>query len=215
MLSFIIANFNKQISCTKKPFQVSFKQSIPTYLHTYLHTYILTYIQHTYLCTYLLMYLHIHVYPTSRNFFCIYCKYVCMYACMHIWYNSKVTLQSSTHHVLAIDSSFTQAFKLWSRKLLYNRFIINFYEAKLSCASLQILIIWSTCAGLSQASVTLYLAQHRVLLCCNHATYYCLFELVSSAKQENLPWSNVSFILRELQLLVWSQVFCQVAIELH
>ena len=56
-------------------------------------------------------------------------------------------------------------------------------------------------------------AQHRVLLCYNHATY-CLFELVSRAKQENLSWSNVSFILRELQLLVWSHVFCRVSSEI-
>ena len=52
-------------------------------------------------------------------------------------------------------------------------------------------------------------AQHRALLCYNHTTY-CLFELVSRAKQENLSWSNVSFILRELQLLVRSHAFCRV-----
>ena len=56
-------------------------------------------------------------------------------------------------------------------------------------------------------------AQHRALLCYNHATY-CLFELVSRAKQENLLWSNVSFILRELQLLVWSHAFCRVSSEI-
>ena len=56
---------------------------------------------------------------------------------------------------------------------------------------------------LSQASVMLDFAQYHALLCYNHTTY-CLFELVSSAEQENLPWSNVSFILRELQLLVRS-----------
>ena len=44
----------------------------------------------------------------------------------------------------------------------------------------------------------------------NHATY-CLFELVSIAKQENLSWSNVAFILRELQLLVRSRAFCRVS----
>ena len=56
-------------------------------------------------------------------------------------------------------------------------------------------------------------AQHRALLCYNHATY-CLFELVSRAKQENLSWSNVSFILRELQLLVRSHAFCRVSSEI-
>ena len=56
-------------------------------------------------------------------------------------------------------------------------------------------------------------AQHCALLCYNHATY-CLFELVSRAKQENLSWSNVSFILRELQLLVWSHAFCRVSSEI-
>ena len=30
-LSFIVVSFNKQISCNKKPLQVSFKQSTPTY----------------------------------------------------------------------------------------------------------------------------------------------------------------------------------------
>ena len=54
--------------------------------------------------------------------------------------------------------------------------------------------------------------QHRALLCYNHATY-CLFELVSRAKQENLSWLNVSFILRELQLLIRSRVFCRVSSE--
>ena len=53
-------------------------------------------------------------------------------------------------------------------------------------------------------------AQHRALLCYNYVTY-CLFELVSCAKQENLLWSNVSFILHELQLLVRSHAFCWVS----
>ena len=56
-------------------------------------------------------------------------------------------------------------------------------------------------------------AQHHALLCYDHATY-CLFELVSRAKQENLSWSNVSFILRELQLLVRSCAFCRVSSEI-
>ena len=56
-------------------------------------------------------------------------------------------------------------------------------------------------------------AQHRALLCYNHATY-CLFELVSCDKQENLLLSNVSFILRELQLLVRSHKFCRVSSEI-
>ena len=43
---------------------------------------------------------------------------------------------------------------------------------------------------------------------------YCLFELVSRAKQENLSWSNVSFILHELQLLVQSHAFCRVSSEI-
>ena len=43
---------------------------------------------------------------------------------------------------------------------------------------------------------------------------YCLFEIVSRAKQENLSWSNVSFILRELQLLVRPHAFCQVSSEI-
>ena len=59
------------------------------------------------------------------------------------------------------------------------------------------------------------LAQHRALLCYNHATF-SLFELVLRAKQENLmcskqenlPWLNVSLIRRELQLLVQSCTFC-------
>ena len=55
----------------------------------------------------------------------------------------------------------------------------------------------------------LYFAQHRALLCYNHTTY-CLFELVSHAKLENLSWSNVSFILRELQLLIRSHAFYRV-----
>ena len=40
------------------------------------------------------------------------------------------------------------------------------------------------------------------------------FELVSRAKQENLLWSNVSFILRELQLLVQPLPFCLVSSEI-
>ena len=43
-------------------------------------------------------------------------------------------------------------------------------------------------------------------------TYY-LFELVSRAKKENFSWSNVSFILCELQLLVRSHAFCRVSSE--
>ena len=44
--------------------------------------------------------------------------------------------------------------------------------------------------------------------------YLLFIELVSRAKQENLSWSNVSFILRELQLLVRSRVFCRVSSEI-
>ena len=40
------------------------------------------------------------------------------------------------------------------------------------------------------------------------------FELVLRAKQENISWSNVSFILRELQLLVGSRAFCRVSSEI-
>ena len=43
---------------------------------------------------------------------------------------------------------------------------------------------------------------------------YCLFELAACAKQDNLSWSNVFFILRELQLLVRSHAFCQVSSEI-
>ena len=39
-----------------------------------------------------------------------------------------------------------------------------------------------------------------------------LFELVSSAKQENFSWSNVSITYHELQLLVPSHAFCGVTI---
>ena len=56
-------------------------------------------------------------------------------------------------------------------------------------------------------------AQDRALVCYNHATY-CLFELVLRAKQENLSWSNASFILCELQLLVQSRAFCRVSSEI-
>ena len=56
-------------------------------------------------------------------------------------------------------------------------------------------------------------AQHRTLLCYNYTTY-CLFKLVSCAKQENLSWSNVSFILCELPLLVQSRAFCRVLSEI-
>ena len=56
-------------------------------------------------------------------------------------------------------------------------------------------------------------AKHHALLCCNHATY-CSFELVSCAKQENILWSNVSFILSELQLFVQSRVFFEYYIEM-
>ena len=59
-------------------------------------------------------------------------------------------------------------------------------------------------------NIVLDFAQHRALLCYNHVNY-CFFELVSCAKQENLSWSNESFILlTELQLLVRSCAFCRV-----
>ena len=45
-------------------------------------------------------------------------------------------------------------------------------------------------------------------------TTYCLFELVSCAKQENLSWSNISLILHELQLLISSYVFSRVSSEI-
>ena len=53
-------------------------------------------------------------------------------------------------------------------------------------------------------------SQHSDLLCSNHATY-CLFELVSSANQENLSWLNASC---ELQLLFQSHAFCQILSEI-
>ena len=58
-------------------------------------------------------------------------------------------------------------------------------------------------------------AQHRALLCCNHATY-CTFELVSRAKQEDLSWLNVLLIFCELQPLVLShEFFCEVSSEIE
>ena len=124
-------------------------------------------------------------------------------------YRSKAMSHWIPCRILTLNSSFTQAFKLGSRKPLHNWFTtktvmklfkINCNKAFYLC--IYILNIECTCVALNRACIMLDFAQHRTHLSCTHLSCnhmtYCLFKLVSCAKQENLLWSNALLIHCEL-----------------
>ena len=149
--------------------------------------------------------------------------------CIHVRYSSKVTSHSSlvtySHSTQALlerssldpESIDTYA-ESWStidlpRKLLWNKVIQPVINP---CITINTCYLAYLCrlkpikhwAKFCPASCS------PLLQSCDLLFIWIIFILVSRAKQENLSWSNVSFILRELQLLVRSHAFCRVSSEI-